>query len=74
MLGRELQRAREAAGMTQEELSFRAGVDRSYISQLENERKSPTVEMLVRLCDAMSVSASGLIARVEKQRQRRKKS
>ena len=60
--------------MTQEELSFRADVDRSYISQLENDRKSPTVEMLLRLCDAMSVSASGLIARVEKQRQRRKKS
>jgi len=60
--------------MTQEELSFRADVDRSYISQLENDRKSPTVEMLSRLCDAMGASASGLIARVEKQRQRRKKS
>jgi transcriptional regulator with XRE-family HTH domain len=68
MLGQELRKAREAAGLTQEELSFRAGVDRSYISLLEHDRKSPTVDTLLRLCNALGVSASRLIARIEKRR------
>lgn len=66
MLGRELREARKAAGMTQEELSFKAGVDRSYVSQLERDLKSPTLDMLLRLCKAMGVSASEMVARVEK--------
>ena len=65
MLGHELRKAREEADLTQEQLSYSAGVDRTYISQLENNRKSPTVDVLFRLCDALGVSASGLLARVE---------
>ena len=68
MIGEELRKARLKAGMTQEKLGFKADLDRTYISQLENDRKSPTVEVLFRLCDAMSISASRLIARVEKTR------
>ena len=65
MLGEELRKAREAAGLTQETLSFDADVDRTYISQLENDKKSPTLELLFRLCDVLGVKASELIARVE---------
>jgi transcriptional regulator with XRE-family HTH domain len=65
MLGDELRKAREQAEMTQEQLSFAAGVDRSYISLLENDHKSPTVDVLFRLCDALGVAASDLLARVE---------
>lgn len=53
--------------MTQEELSSKARVDRSYISQLERGLKSPTLDMLLRLCKAMGVSASEIVARVEKE-------
>lgn len=66
MLGNELRKAREKAGLTQEELAFRAKVDRSYVSQLEHDHKSPTVATLFRLCQAMGTSAARLIARVEK--------
>ena len=38
MLGEELYNARINAGMTQEKLSHKAEVDRSYISQLENNK------------------------------------
>ena len=65
MLGDELRTAREAAGMTQEELAFAAELDRTYISQLERDKKSPTIDVLFRLCDAMGVRLSELIARVE---------
>ena len=68
MLGLELRTAREAAGMTQEELAHRAQVDRTYISMLENDRKSPTIDMLFRLCHAMDASPSAIIRNVEKQR------
>jgi transcriptional regulator with XRE-family HTH domain len=68
MLGEQLRKARLKAGLTQEALSFRAEIDRTYISQLEHDKKSPTVDVLFRLCDALGVKASRLLARVEKRR------
>ena len=65
MLGDELKKARETAKLTQEQLSFAAEIDRSYVSLLENNKKSPTVEVLFRICDALGVSASSLLGRVE---------
>jgi transcriptional regulator with XRE-family HTH domain len=72
MLGEERRKGHEAAGMTQETLSFAAGLHRTYISQLEHDKKSPTIDVLFRICDALSVSASAIIGRVEKKRDRRK--
>lgn len=69
MIGAELQRARLQAGLTQEELARRAKVDRSYISLLENDKKSPTLDMVFRLCDVLQVRPSSLIARIERNRQ-----
>lgn len=66
MFGDELRKAREKAGLTQEQLAFRAGVHRTYISLLERDLKSPTLNMLIRLSKALAVSASMLVARVEK--------
>lgn len=66
MLGEELRKARGKAGLTQEKLAFEAGVDRTYISQLEHNKKSPTLDVLMRICGALSVKTSVLIARVER--------
>lgn len=68
MFGKELKNAREAAGLSQEKLAFSAEIDRSYVSLLENDRKSPTLDTLFRIADAIGISASELIARVEKTR------
>ncbi len=68
MLGKELKKAREEAGLSQEKLAFGAEIDRSYVSLLENDKKSPTLDVLFRICDAMRIPASELIARVEKSR------
>ncbi len=65
-LGDELRAAREAADMTQEEVAQAAGMDRPYLSQLENGHKSPTVDMLFRICKALGVKASDILARVER--------
>jgi transcriptional regulator with XRE-family HTH domain len=71
MLGRELRRARTGAGLTQEQLSFRAGLSRPYISELERDMKSPTLETLFLLCEALGISAVDLVGRVEAARTRK---
>ena len=73
MLGDVLRQVREEAGLTQEKLSFEAKLDRTYISHLENNHKSPTLDVLFRICDALQIPASELIARVEQLRRQAKK-
>ena len=71
MMGQELRKARERAGLTQERLSFLAGLSRPYISELERDRKSPTVETLFLICDALHVSAADIVRRVDAARKRK---
>jgi transcriptional regulator with XRE-family HTH domain len=67
MLGEELKKARKTAGLTQEELAARANLHVTYISQLERNRKTPTIDSLFRICKALGITASSLIEKVEKQ-------
>lgn len=73
MLGEELRKARSESGLTQEKLAFEADLDRTYISQLENDKKSPTLDALFRIADALGMPASELVARVERSRPGRRK-
>lgn len=66
MLGEELRKARLRSGLTQEELAFKAHISRNYVSLLELNQKSPTVDVLLRVCRAMDISAAKILARVEK--------
>lgn len=65
MIADALRNARKASGLTQEALAEKAGVHRTYISLLERNKKSPTIEVLLRLCSALGVRASHLLAQVE---------
>jgi DNA-binding XRE family transcriptional regulator len=64
-------RTRQRAGLTQEQLSFRAELSRPYISQLERNSKSPTVATLFLICDALDVSAAEIVGRVDAARKRK---
>jgi transcriptional regulator with XRE-family HTH domain len=66
VLGDELRKAREAAGLTQEALAFKANVHRTYVSMLERNLKSPTIDVLLRVCRSLGVDASEIISKVEK--------
>ena len=68
---RTVREARQRAGLTQERLSFLAGLSRPYISELERNLKSPTVETLFRICDALQVSAADIVGRVDAARKRK---
>lgn len=65
MLGEHLRKARLARGLSQETLAFDAQVSRNYVSLLELNEKSPTVDVLLRICKAMGVSAADIIRAVE---------
>jgi len=73
LLGQELCRARKAAGISQEILAFESKLDRTYISHLENGHKSPTVDVLLRICRVLGVPASQLLAHVERALETRRK-
>jgi transcriptional regulator with XRE-family HTH domain len=64
-LGVELRKARLAAGLTQEELAFKAEISRNYVSLLELDEKSPTVQVLLKISKALGIKASKIISRVE---------
>jgi transcriptional regulator with XRE-family HTH domain len=66
LVGAVLREARVSAGLSQEALGFKAEVDRTYISYLENDLKSPTLEMLAKLCLSLDIAVSELIRRAEK--------
>ncbi|TET34943.1 MAG: XRE family transcriptional regulator [Planctomycetota bacterium] len=68
MVGKELVKERKRAGLTQEKLAHKAGVHRTYISLLERDVKSPTLDVFLRICAALRVSPSRIIARLEKKK------
>jgi transcriptional regulator with XRE-family HTH domain len=73
MIGKILSRERKAAGLSQVSLAKLANIDRSYLSQLERDLKSPTVKVLLRLCESMDVSAASVLAEVESRPRRNQK-
>ncbi|QOZ06900.1 helix-turn-helix domain-containing protein [Bradyrhizobium sp. CCBAU 51765] len=61
IVARNLRRLRHERKLSQEELSFQAKVDRSYISQLETGVYSASVTMLAKLAKALGVDVSELL-------------
>jgi len=47
--------------MSQSDLCKRIGTDRSYVSNLENSRKNPTLATIEKLARAFSVSVDELL-------------
>jgi len=65
-LARKLRELRLKQGITQERLAFLAGLHPTYISMLENGRKSPTVDALGRIARALGVTISSILASAER--------
>jgi transcriptional regulator with XRE-family HTH domain len=59
--GRAVKQQREAVGFSLRQLAARSGISASMISDVERGTKSPTVTTVVRLAEALGVSASALI-------------
>ncbi len=63
--GRALRREREAQELSQEELGFRSGVHRTYISELEGGKKCPSLVTVAKLAAGLKVRPSRLLASAE---------
>jgi transcriptional regulator with XRE-family HTH domain len=63
--GAALKSAREEAGLLQAQLAEKADLNSTYLSQLENNRKSPTLATYFRLCGVLGIKPSVLMKRVE---------
>ncbi|MDD4975552.1 MAG: S24 family peptidase [Bacteriovorax sp.] len=61
--GKALKEYRLNAGMSQEELALNSELDRTYISMLERNLKTPTLTTLVKISRSLSISPSILLAR-----------
>jgi len=64
-LGANLARCREAAGISQEELSFRASIHRTEVSLLERGERIPRVDTALRLAGSLGVPLNDLVAGLE---------
>lgn len=55
LVGENVRRHRLAAGMSQEALAERMGVDRAYVSGLETGRRNPTILTLWHVARALDI-------------------
>jgi transcriptional regulator with XRE-family HTH domain len=60
-MSRAVKQRREAASLSLRELAARSGISSSMISDIERGTKSPTIVTVVRLAQALGVSAAALI-------------
>jgi len=61
LFGRRLKERRKALGLTQGQLFARTGINNGYISQVENGRANPTLDMILKLADAVEVEAWAML-------------
>jgi transcriptional regulator with XRE-family HTH domain len=58
---------REALGMTQEDLADKAGIHRTYLSDVERGTRNLSLVNIEKLAGALSLSMSGLFRLVDEQ-------
>jgi len=60
--GNAVRNARTAAGLTQEDLADRSGLDRSYIGGVERGERNPTLSVIEKIADGLGVSLAELFS------------
>lgn len=60
-LGRNVRRRRENAGWSQEDYADRAGIHRTYVSDIERGARNPTIEIVEKLAKPFSAPPASLL-------------
>ena len=68
--GKTIKKERKLQKITQEELAYRARLDRTFISYVENARKLPSLISVFQFAQGLNMPPSELLKRVEKELQR----
>lgn len=61
-MGRRIRDLRRARGMTQQQLARRANISGSFLGLIERGKKTPALETLVDLCNALGTDMNYLLA------------
>jgi len=61
VFGRRVREARKSKGISQERLAEMAGIDRSYMGNIERGEKNITLKKAYEVCDALEVDIKDLI-------------
>lgn len=69
VFARNLRSARQAKGLSQEELAHRADIDRTYISSLERSVYNASIDVVDRLAAVLGIEACELLKRPPKEPQ-----
>lgn len=64
-LGMRIAYLRKKHGWSQEELSFRSGIHKNYLSDLENGRRNPSLKIIEHLAKAFEVTLFDLFLGIE---------
>ena len=59
--GQNVRRLRVSLNLSQEELAFRAGVHRTYCSDIERAIRNPSISVVQQFADALGVKAGSLL-------------
>jgi transcriptional regulator with XRE-family HTH domain len=60
--GAAVRAARTAAGLTQEDLAARSGLDRSYVGGVERGERNPTLAAIEKLAEGLGISMAELFS------------
>ncbi len=61
--GKNVRRLRHAAGLSQEELALRSGLDRSFVGQVERGERNISLTNICRLAAGLKIDPSLLLER-----------
>lgn len=61
LISQNIKSKRQALGLSQEKLAFLSGIDRTYMSEVERELANPTVEVLLKIANALNTSVFELV-------------
>ncbi len=63
--GENLTRRRRAAGMSQDDLGFAAGLHRTEVSGLERGARVPRIDTLIKLAAGLDIPPEGLLSGID---------
>lgn len=61
LLSQNIKNKRHSLGLSQEKLAFLAGIDRTYMSEVERELANPTIEVLLKISNALGLTPQDLL-------------
>lgn len=61
IFGRNVRKLRQQRRMTQEKLAFEAEIDLTYVGGIERGKRNPSLLVMVRIADGLSVSVTKLL-------------